>query len=107
MLEGGEQVPPSQFLSHKWPYELPYRGLRSEKQDIYYQGDVRKSIRYVDSDNVAVDRIRVLGGRTVTGMRSRCAMQALTFASARFSASRTTGRSAMKSLLLITSVSSR
>ena len=65
LLEGGKRVQPNQLLTHKWPYELPYRGLRSEKQDIYYQGDVRKSVRYEDSDNVGVDRIRVLGGRTV------------------------------------------
>lgn len=65
LLEGGKRVPPSQFLSHKWPYELPYRGLRGEKQNAYYQGDVRESIRYQDSDNVHADRMRVLGGRTV------------------------------------------
>ena len=65
LLEGGRQVAPNELLSHKWPYELQFRGLRGEKQDIYYQGDVRKSIRYEDSDDVAVDRIRVLGGRTI------------------------------------------
>lgn len=65
LLEGGKGVPPSEMLSHKWPYELPFRGLRGEKQDLYYQGDVRRSIRYDDSDHVSVDRIRVLGGRTV------------------------------------------
>ncbi|HEV2378991.1 MAG TPA: GMC family oxidoreductase [Terriglobia bacterium] len=65
LLEGGKRVQPNQLLTHKWPYELPYRGLRSEKQDIYYQGDVRKSVRYEDSDDVGVDRIRVVGGRTV------------------------------------------
>jgi len=64
-LEGGRQVLPNELLTHKWPYELPYRGFRSEKQDIYYQGDVRNSVRYHDSDDVGVDRIRVVGGRTV------------------------------------------
>ena len=65
LLEAGKQVDPSQFLSHMWPYELPYRGLRDEKQALFYQGDVRQSIRYEDSDQIGMDRIRVLGGRTV------------------------------------------
>ena len=65
LLEGGKRVFANELLTHKWPYELPYRGLRGEKQAPYYQGDVRKSIRYQDSDDVSVDRIRVLGGRTV------------------------------------------
>jgi choline dehydrogenase-like flavoprotein len=65
LLEGGQEVPPSKLLAHKWPYELRYRGLRLEKQEPYYQGDVRKSIRYEDSDDVSVDRMRVLGGRTI------------------------------------------
>jgi len=65
MLEAGREVPPSEFLSHKWPYELPYRGLRDEKQVPFYQGDISKSIAYVDSDHVGIDRVRVLGGRTL------------------------------------------
>ncbi|PYU40935.1 MAG: GMC family oxidoreductase [Acidobacteria bacterium] len=65
MLEAGREVPPGKFLSHKWPYELPYRGLRGEKQAPFYQGGVSTSIRYEDCDSVSVDRIRVLGGRTV------------------------------------------
>ncbi len=65
MLEAGREVPPSEFLSHKWPYELPYRGLRDEKQAPFYQGDISRSIAYVDSDHVGIDRVRVLGGRTL------------------------------------------
>lgn len=65
LLEGGKRVDPSQFLSHTWPYDLQFRGLRGEKQALFYQGDVSKSIRYEDSDHVGVDRIRVVGGRTV------------------------------------------
>ncbi|HEY6293796.1 MAG TPA: GMC family oxidoreductase [Terriglobia bacterium] len=65
LLEGGRRVSSSEMLAHRWPYELPYRGLRGEKQVPYYQGDVRESIRYDDSDDVGVDRIRVLGGRTI------------------------------------------
>ena len=65
LLEAGAEVKPHQFRTHCWPYELENRGYRSEKQDLFYPGDVRSSIRYEQSDNVSVDRIRVLGGRTV------------------------------------------
>jgi choline dehydrogenase-like flavoprotein len=65
MLEAGREVPPGQFLSHKWPYELPYRGLRNEKQTPFLQGDVSSSIRYSGCDDVTVDRYRCLGGRTL------------------------------------------
>jgi choline dehydrogenase-like flavoprotein len=65
LLEAGSEVKPHEFRSHCWPYEMESRGYRSEKQDLFYQGDVRTSIRYDQSDNVSVDRIRVLGGRTV------------------------------------------
>src|SRR5256885_15773255 len=50
MLEAGREVPPGKFLSHKWPYELPYRGLRGEKQAPFYQGGVSTSIRYEDCE---------------------------------------------------------
>jgi choline dehydrogenase-like flavoprotein len=65
MLEAGHEVPPSEFLSHKWPYQLPYRGLRGEKQVPFYQGDITRSIAYKDCDDVSMDRVRVLGGRTL------------------------------------------
>src|SRR5207248_8695337 len=64
-LEAGSEVPLTKFLSHKWPYELPYRGFHGEKQAPFYQGHVSSSIRYEDCDRVGVDRIRVVGGRTV------------------------------------------
>jgi choline dehydrogenase-like flavoprotein len=65
MLEAGQEVSPAQFLSHKWPYELTYRGLRGEKQALFSPPDVRNSIRYENCDQVSIDRIRVLGGRTL------------------------------------------
>jgi len=65
LLEAGEEVKPARFRSHCWPYDLQYRGFRNEKQELFYPGDVRTSIRYENSDGVSVDRIRVLGGRTV------------------------------------------
>lgn len=64
LLEAGQKVDPSQFLSHKWPYELPYRGLRGEKQALFYPKDIAP-VRYEDCDHVGVDRIRVLGGRSL------------------------------------------
>ena len=50
MLEAGKGIAPWELLSHKWPYELPFRGFRGEKQAPFYQGDVAKSIAYADSD---------------------------------------------------------
>ncbi len=64
LLEAGQEVDPSQFLSHKWPYQLPYRGLRGEKQALFYPKDIAP-VRYEHCDPVGVDRIRVLGGRTL------------------------------------------
>ena len=65
LLEAGEEVKPHRFRSHCWPSEMPFRGYRNEKQELFYPGDVSQSIRYERSDHVSVDRIRVLGGRTV------------------------------------------
>jgi choline dehydrogenase-like flavoprotein len=65
LLEAGAEVPPHRFRSHCWPYDMQFRGFRSEKQALFYPGDVSKSIRYADSDGISVDRIRVLGGRTL------------------------------------------
>jgi choline dehydrogenase-like flavoprotein len=65
MLEAGKEVPLGQFTSHKWPYQLPYRGFRGERQELFYQDNVSSSIRYENCDHVSVDRIRVVGGRSV------------------------------------------
>ncbi|HWB99676.1 MAG TPA: GMC family oxidoreductase, partial [Bryobacteraceae bacterium] len=65
LLEAGREVKPSEFSTHKWPYELPFRGFRSEKQHLFYPPDLANSIRYQTSEQIGVDRIRVLGGRTV------------------------------------------
>lgn len=65
LLEAGVEVPPHKFRSHCWPYEMRFRGLRSEKQELFYPADLRGSIRYATPSQVTVDRIRVLGGRTL------------------------------------------
>jgi choline dehydrogenase-like flavoprotein len=65
LLEAGVEVPPSKFRSHCWPYELKYRGYRSEKQEPFYPPDLAGSFRSESNEGVSVDRIRVLGGRTL------------------------------------------
>ncbi len=50
LLEAGAEVPPHRFRSHCWPYDMQFRGFRSEKQAMFYPGDVQSSIRYTDSD---------------------------------------------------------
>lgn len=65
LLEAGAEVPPSRFRSHCWPYELRYRGYRAEKQELFYPPDLKGSFRSESLAGVSVDRIRVLGGRTL------------------------------------------
>ena len=65
LLEAGREVKPAEYRSHCMPYEMQFRGLRGEKQEPFYPGDIQNAIRYEDSDGIGVDRIRVLGGRTV------------------------------------------
>lgn len=65
LLEAGIEVPPSRFRGHCWPYDLQFRGYRGERQEMFYPADLRNSIRSESSESVSVDRIRVLGGRTV------------------------------------------
>jgi choline dehydrogenase-like flavoprotein len=65
LLEAGSEVPPHKFRSHCWPYELKYRGYHAEKQEPFYPSDLSGSFRSESKDSVSVDRIRVLGGRTL------------------------------------------
>lgn len=65
LLEAGESVPPARFRTHCWPYEMQFRGFRGEKQDPFYPADVKNTIRYDTQEQVSVDRIRVVGGRTL------------------------------------------
>ena len=65
LLEAGVEVPPQKFRTHCWPYDLKYRGYRSEKQQPFYPADLAGSFRSESRDGVSVDRIRVLGGRTL------------------------------------------
>jgi choline dehydrogenase-like flavoprotein len=64
LLEAGREVPPSEFVGHKWRYEFPRRGTWTEKQGAFYPDRIGRNIRF-EGDPVFVDRIRVLGGRSV------------------------------------------
>src|SRR6185437_6585073 len=65
LLEAGAEVPPGKSRSHCWPYELQFRGYRGEKQELFYPPDLKNSFRSESLAGVSVDRIRVLGGRTL------------------------------------------
>src|SRR5579883_2340417 len=65
LLESGVSVAPQEFRTHCWPYELKYRGYHSEKQQMFYPPDLAGSFRSESREGVSVDRIRVLGGRTL------------------------------------------
>jgi choline dehydrogenase-like flavoprotein len=64
LLEAGREVPTSEFAGHRWPYEFPHRGTWSEKQAPFYPDRIEDHIR-AEGDPVYVDRIRVLGGRSL------------------------------------------
>lgn len=64
LLEAGREVPTSEFAGHKWPYEFPHRGAWDEKQAPFYPDQIEEHIR-AEGDRVFVDRIRVLGGRSL------------------------------------------
>src|SRR5947209_13474009 len=55
LLEAGEAVSPSRFLTHCWPYKMRFRGLRGEKQDPFYPSAVKNTIRYDTQEQISVD----------------------------------------------------
>ena len=61
LLEAGRRATPEEFHYHAWPYEFPNRSLPTPG----YPPEVTESIRYENCDDVAVDRIRVVGGRSI------------------------------------------
>jgi len=66
LVEAGKRISATDLLSHEWPWQLPYRGLRGEKQALFSPPDLRDAIRYEDSDpGVGVSQVHVLGGRTM------------------------------------------
>ena len=64
LLEAGVEVPPSEFLGHKPPHEFPLRGTFDERQRPFYPDEIGRHIRFA-GDSIGVDRIRVLGGRSI------------------------------------------
>lgn len=65
LLEAGDQVQPHEFAGHRWPYQFPRRGTSDERQRHFYPDEIGRHIRFEGGDRVGVDRIRVLGGRSI------------------------------------------
>lgn len=64
LLEAGRRVEASELPIHDWPYELPRHGFKFNRQAALYPDDIGP-IEYQTQGSVGVDRIRVLGGRTL------------------------------------------
>ncbi len=66
LVEAGRVITPQDFHYHAWPYELP-PGARKEGEQpsAAYPREVTEAIRYEDCDNVSVERIRAVGGRSI------------------------------------------
>jgi len=64
LLEAGREVQPSEYAGHKWPYQFPRRGSWAERQAIFYPDNIDREVRF-SGDPLSVDRIRVLGGRSL------------------------------------------
>lgn len=66
LVEAGRIMTPEDFHPHAWPYELPYRGRKEGGQPkAAFPPEVTQAIRYEDCDNINVDRIRAVGGRSI------------------------------------------
>jgi len=61
LVEAGRNMTVDDYHFHAWPYELPKR----KKPTPYYPPEVTRSIRYENCDNIFVDRIRAVGGRSI------------------------------------------
>src|SRR5580704_9480890 len=66
LVEAGRPMTYDDFQYHTWPYQKPYRGTRERGSPAAaYPRELQTAIRYVDSDNIGVDRIRAVGGRSI------------------------------------------
>jgi choline dehydrogenase-like flavoprotein len=66
LVEAGRTMKVEDFQFHAWPFELPYRGTRrAGTPPPAYPKEVTEAIRYDDCDNIRVDRIRAVGGRSI------------------------------------------
>lgn len=64
LVEAGRKLAPEDFHFHTWPYEYPYRGTSRAVLPPYYPPEVVKAIRYDNCDNIGIDHVRAVGGRT-------------------------------------------
>jgi choline dehydrogenase-like flavoprotein len=65
LVEAGKLMTPRDYRGHAWPYELPRRGLNRGEPPGAYPAELTESIQYQYSDKISVDRIRVVGGRSI------------------------------------------
>ncbi len=65
LVEAGRMMAAEDFHYHAWPYEFPYRNTQRARRAAFYPREVTEAIRYEDSDNIFVDRIRAVGGRSI------------------------------------------
>jgi len=66
LVEAGRTMNPEDFQYHAWPYQKPYRGTQELGTPIAaYPQELRSAIRYENCDDVRVDRIRAVGGRSI------------------------------------------
>src|SRR4051812_31793275 len=64
LLEGGRPIEPHELAGHKWPWQFPRRGAWDERQRPFYPDEIDDDVR-LDGDEVAIDRVRALGGRSL------------------------------------------
>ena len=61
LVEAGRAMTAADFHFHAWPYDFPNRS----KLQPFYPPEVTESIRYENCDDISVDRIRTVGGRSI------------------------------------------
>jgi choline dehydrogenase-like flavoprotein len=61
LVEAGREMTADDYHFHAWPYELP----RRRKPTPFYPPEVTQAIRYENCDDVFMDRIRAVGGRSI------------------------------------------
>ncbi len=66
LVEAGRTMKREDFHFHAWPSAFPYLGTRKPgTPPPAYPKEVSEAIRYENSDNIRVDRIRAVGGRSI------------------------------------------
>lgn len=61
LVEAGRKMRVDDYHFHAWPYDLPKR----KKPTPFYPPEVTRAILYENCDDVSVDRIRAVGGRSI------------------------------------------